>query len=141
MKCVKYFFLLCGLMSLPAWGQSALKDEPYVVVRYVSVSCTSPAAFRRRVKPEIVLGSFDSFHATVLNEYPSLVLWHTSNVDQEEEMENLLGKSGTFSFPAVIVGSKVTTRDDQDKRDLSTHDVSLNAEHGETLQAHGMQHR
>jgi hypothetical protein len=103
MKYLASFLLLCGLLS-PASAQSVSNNDPFVVLRYVSLSCSAPQLFHRKAKPEVILGSFDSFHAIILNSSPSLALWQATTTDKEEEMETMLGKTGAFSLPAVIVG-------------------------------------
>jgi hypothetical protein len=113
MKYLASFLLLCGLLSSPASGQSVSNNDPFVVLRYVSLSCSAPQLFHRKAKPEVILGSFDSFHAIILNSSPSLALWQASSSDKEEEMETLLGKTGAFSLPAVIVGVRQSPALDQ----------------------------
>lgn len=150
------FFLFCGLCSSSVSAQSVNTNERMVVVRYVALSCNSARPFIRKAKPEVILGSFDSFHATVLNDYPRLVLWQASGIDKEEEMETLLQKSSTFSLPAVIVGVRTTIAtepmhtqpihtqtisSEQEGTDSQTQADYSCKQTGETLQAHGAQQR
>jgi hypothetical protein len=43
MKCLGYFFLLCGLLNAAAWGQSARKNQAFVVLRCADLSCIASA--------------------------------------------------------------------------------------------------
>lgn len=157
MKHVGLFFLFCGLLGSTVWAQSVNANERMVVVRYVALACNSSQPFTRKAKPEVILGTFDSFHATVLNDNPRLVLWQASGVDKEEEMETLLQKRGTFSLPVVIVGARTTIQTVQTIPAEPMHTQTISSEQevpdsptqpdysckqtGETLQAHGAQQR
>jgi hypothetical protein len=122
MKCVGYFFLLCGLLNASVWGQSAHRTQTYAVVRCAGLSCSASAStlirrdnptvklgtFRsfatphpgiRTVKREVKLGTFKSFPAT----FPRLVLGRVSQLEKEKKMETLVGKADAFPLPALIV--------------------------------------
>ena len=57
MKCVRYFFLLCGLLNAAAWGQSARKNQAYVVLRCAGLSC-SASSVAGRDNSEVKIGNF-----------------------------------------------------------------------------------
>ena len=59
-KCVGYFFLLCGLLNAAAWGQSARKNQAFVVLRCAGLSC-SASSVTRTDNPEVKIGTFKSF--------------------------------------------------------------------------------
>jgi hypothetical protein len=62
MRRLGYFFLLCGLVNSAAWGESAHKNQQYVVIKCRAVSCGgSSSSVTRRAKPEVKLGTFKSF--------------------------------------------------------------------------------
>ena len=62
MRRLGYFFLVCGLLNSAAWGQSARKNQQYVVIKCRAVSCGgSSSSVTRRAKPEVKLGTFKSF--------------------------------------------------------------------------------
>jgi hypothetical protein len=66
MKWVAYFLLLCGLLNSAAWGQSARKNQPLVIVRCTALSC-SASSVSRRANPEVKVGTFKSFpHSGIL---------------------------------------------------------------------------
>ena len=59
MKFVGYLFLLCGLLNAAAWGQSARKNQVFVVVRCTGLSC-SASSVTRTDHPEVRIGTFKS---------------------------------------------------------------------------------
>jgi hypothetical protein len=59
MKCLGYFFLLCGLLNAAAWGQSARKNQAFVVVRCADLSCIASApSVAGKNNPEVKVGTF-----------------------------------------------------------------------------------
>ena len=123
MKCAGYFLLLCGLVSSPVWGQPAPKNQPLVMRNCVGLSCSSSVTFAfRRAQPEVILGTFESSHARVLNLSPRRVVLQAS-------METLLAKTSTFSFPTVV-GVRKPIHNEQERH---------KQEGSEVLQAQGSQ--
>ena len=56
MKRLGYFFLLCVLNTV-AWGQSARKNQAFVVVKCAGLSC-SASSVARTDNPEVKIGAF-----------------------------------------------------------------------------------
>jgi hypothetical protein len=62
MKCVGYFFLLCGLLNAAVWGQSAHRTQALAVERCAGLSCSASASpVIRRDNRHVKLGTFKSF--------------------------------------------------------------------------------
>src|SRR5271167_1729919 len=59
MRYVAYFFLLSGLMTSAAWGQTSRKNQS-VVVKCGALSCTASVSSVRKADPEVKLGTFKS---------------------------------------------------------------------------------
>ncbi len=100
MKHVTYFFLLCGLLTSTAWGQSVAKNKR--AISNVASYFSSPSVIRK-AQPEVKLGTFNPFPARVLTVSPQLVHLPTLAADTIDKMETRLVNSTVFASPAVIV--------------------------------------
>jgi hypothetical protein len=61
MKNAAYFLLLCGLMNSAVWGESPRKNQPSVVLKCGTLSCTaSVSSIDRRANRAVELGTFKS---------------------------------------------------------------------------------
>jgi len=119
MRRLGYFFLLCGLLSSAAWGQSPRKNQQYVVIKCRAVSCgASASSATRRAKPEVKLGTFKSFPHSGLRSakyevkvgtfkpFPATSLHMVLLQAQLEKSENtgtLVVKTDAFPLPRFIV--------------------------------------
>lgn len=101
MKRIAYFFLICGLLSPAVFGESAQRTKPVRVVKYAGFYNPAQLSATPKARPQVMVGTFGSVPARVLNTSSQLVAWQTSR--PAKATSQLVGSNIVFSSQAVIV--------------------------------------
>jgi len=103
MKHMAYFFLFCGLVSQAVFGESLPRTKPVRVVKYAGFYNPSQLSPTPKTRPQVMVGTFGSVPARVLNSSSRLVAWQPSRQANKASTQMLVGVNTVFSSPAVIV--------------------------------------